>query len=134
MKHVLRLLLPLALLCTLLLAACGGTSGGNGSGPSTQKETITIWHGWQGTYLAAKKAIFDAYHAAHPNITINLVQQNSVVDKAITAVKAGNGPDIIAWVDDSLGRLVDSRTVVPMDSYISSDFVNSTYSKAAAQL
>ncbi len=132
-KHIVRFLLPLALLSTLFLAACGGSSNTGSSGPSNQKETITIWHGWQGTYLDAKKAIFDAYHAAHPNITINLVQQSSVVDKGITAVKANNGPDILAWVDDSLGRLVDSHTVVPMDQYISSDFVNSTYSKAAAQ-
>ena len=133
-KRISRYILPLAFLCALVFAACGGTSGGSSSsGPSTQKETITIWHGWQGTYLDAKKAIFDAYHAAHPNITINLVNQNDVVGKSIPAVKANNGPDIIAWADDSLGRLVDSGTVIPTDQYISSDFVNSTYSKAAAQ-
>ncbi len=131
LKHVLKYLLPLAVLCTMVLAACGSTA--TTSSNSNAPVTITIWHGWQGGYLDAKKAIFDAYHAAHPNVTINLVNQNNVVDKAITAVKANNGPDIIAWVDDSLGRLVDSHTVVPMDQYISSDFVNSTYSKAAAQ-
>lgn len=71
-KHVLRFLLPLAVVSALLLAACGST-GGSSSGPSTQNETITVWHNWQGDYLKAKQAIFDAYHKAHPNITINLV-------------------------------------------------------------
>lgn len=131
-KRYLHYLLPFTLLGALFLAACGGSQGNTTPAAGTP-ETITIWHGWQGDYLTAKKAIFDAYTKAHPNIKINLVQQNNVIDKSITAVKANNGPDIIAWVDDSLGRLVDSKTVVPLDQYISSDFVNSTYSKAAAQ-
>lgn len=132
-KRILKFALPLTLLCALLFAACG-SSGSTSTTPSNAPITITIWHGWQSDYLTAKKAIFDAYHAAHPNVTINLVNQNNVVDKAITAVKANNGPDIIAWVDDSLGRLVDSHTVVPLDQYgIDQNFVTSTYSKAAAQ-
>jgi arabinogalactan oligomer/maltooligosaccharide transport system substrate-binding protein len=56
-----------------------------------------------------------------------------LIQKSITAVRANNGPDIVAWVDDSLGELVDSHTVVPMDQYISQSFVNSTYTPAAAQ-
>ncbi len=123
-------LLPFALLCTLILAACGGTTS---TPSSNQPQTITIWHSWQGTYLTAKKAIFDAYHKQHPNVTIKLVQQDQLVDKAITAVKAKNGPDIIAWADDRLGSVAASHVVIPMDQYISSDFVNSTYTKPAAQ-
>lgn len=136
-KRVLTYCLPLALLAAMLLAACGGSTPANNNTSSTvdynTPQTITIWHGWQGTYLDAKKAIFDAYHKLHPNITIKLVQQDTVADKSITAVKAKNGPDIIAWVDDSLGKLVDTRTVVPLDQYISADYLNTNYSKAAAQ-
>lgn len=128
-KRTLTYLLPVVVLCVALFASCGTASPTGAS----QNETITIWHGWQGDYLAPKKAIFDAYHKAHPNVTIKLVFQNTVVDKSITAVKANNGPDIIAWVDDSLGKLASSRTVIPLDQYISSSFVNSTYVKAAAQ-
>ena len=131
-KRALAYFFPLALLSAMLLAACGGTAAPPASG-GNQPETITIWHNWQGDYLTAKQAIFDAYHKAHPNVTIKLVHQDQLVDKSVTAVKANNGPDIIAWVDDSLGKLASSRTVIPLDQYISSDFVNSTYSKAAAQ-
>jgi Maltose-binding periplasmic proteins/domains len=132
-KRTLKFLLPLAILCATILSACGGSTGSTSTTPSNAPITITIWHGWQGDFLTAKKAIFDAYHKAHPNVTINLVFQNNVVDKSITAVKANNGPDIISWADDSLGRLVGSGTVVPTDQYISSDYINSTYSKAAAE-
>src|SRR5690348_6771477 len=110
-KRVLTYFIPLVILSAMFLAACGSTSTPSSGGSSKAPETVTIWHHWQGDYLTAKKAIFDAYMKAHPNVTINLVNQDQVVDKSVTAVKANNGPDIIAWVDDSLGKLASSRTV-----------------------
>jgi arabinogalactan oligomer/maltooligosaccharide transport system substrate-binding protein len=134
LKRVLSLLLPLTVLSAMLLSACGGTTDtGNSTGQIDYKGTITIWHGWEGDYLTAKKAVFDAYTKQHPDVKIELVQQKELIDKSITAVKAKQGPDIIAWVDDSLGRLAASKTVIPVDQYISSDYVKSNYSKAAAE-
>ncbi len=133
-KHILKFLLPLTILSAMLFAACGSTSSNNGSTSANAPITITIWHGWSGAYLPPKQAIFDAYHTLHPNVTIKLVQQTSnLIQKSITAIKAGNGPDIVAWVDDSLGEMVDSHSVVPMDQYLSSSYTSSTYSPAAAQ-
>ncbi|GCE19165.1 sugar ABC transporter substrate-binding protein [Dictyobacter kobayashii] len=133
-KRVIASFFSLAILFALIMSACGGSSDtSKSSGPSNQPETITIWHDWQGDYLNAKKAIFDAYHKQHPNITIKLVQQDQLVDKSITALKGGKGPDIIAWTDDSLGQLAASRMVVPMDQYLSSDYINSTFTPAAAK-
>jgi arabinogalactan oligomer/maltooligosaccharide transport system substrate-binding protein len=131
-KHVLRFLLPLTFLCTLLLAACGGS--GTSSTSSNAPQTVTIWDGWASNYVGPKQDIFNAYMKLHPNVTIKLVNNTqNLIQKSLTAVKANNGPDIIAWVDDSLGELVDSHTVVPMDQYLSQSFVNSTYTQAAAQ-
>ncbi len=134
-KRILKFLLPLTILSAMLLAACGSTTtSSNSGGSSNAPVTITIWHGWAGSYLAPKQAIFDAYHKLHPNVTIKLVQQQSnLIQKSITAIKAGNGPDIVAWVDDSLGEMVDSHSVVPMDQYLSQSYTTSTYSPAAAQ-
>lgn len=134
LKRFLSFLLPLTVLSTMLLSACGG--GGtpaNSTASIDYSGTITIWHGWQGDYLKAKKAIFDAYTQMHPKVTIKLVQQEQLIDKSVTAIKAGNGPDVIAWVDDSLGKLAASHSVVPLDQYISSDYVKSTYTKPAAE-
>ena len=126
------LLLPCVLVSALIFAACGNTISSSSSN-SNAPVTITIWHGWQGDYLAPKQAIFDAYTKAHPNVKITLVHQDNVITKSITAVKANNGPDIIAWTDDSLGELVNSHTVVGLDQYLNSDYINTTFSKAAAQ-
>ncbi|HEX4205213.1 MAG TPA: extracellular solute-binding protein [Ktedonobacteraceae bacterium] len=133
----LRYCCPLiALLAVMLLAACGGSagsSGGNGSSTIDYSGTITIWHGWQGTYLQAKQHIFDAYMKMHPKLKIVLVHQDDIAGKSTTAVKAGNGPDIIAFTDDNLGKLALSGVVQPMDQYFSQSFINQTYSPAAAQ-
>ncbi|HEX7736771.1 MAG TPA: extracellular solute-binding protein [Ktedonobacteraceae bacterium] len=124
----------LALLVVLLLSACGGSGGGSTTNASSidYSGTITIWHGWQGTYLQAKQAIFDQYTKLHPKVKIVLVHQDQITSKATTAVKAGNGPDIIAYTDDNLGELALSKVVVPMDQYISQDYLNQNYSPAAA--
>lgn len=135
MKRSYSILLLTAMVMALFVAACGSSSNSGSSGSSNQPETVTIWHGWASNYVGPKQAIFNAYMKLHPNVTIKLVQitTGSLVQKALTAVRANNGPDILAWVDDSLGELVDSHTVIPMDQYISQSFVNSTYTKAAAQ-
>jgi arabinogalactan oligomer/maltooligosaccharide transport system substrate-binding protein len=133
LKRGLTFFLPLALIGAIFLAGCGSSTGGNNGGTINYSGTITIWHGWQGSYLAEKQAIFDAYHKLHPKVTITLVHQDQVVDKSIAAINAGSGPDIIAWADDSLGKLAQSHIVIPLDDYISKSFVDSTYNKAAAQ-
>jgi arabinogalactan oligomer / maltooligosaccharide transport system substrate-binding protein len=128
-KRVFQLLVPLVMIMGMLLTACG-TGGETGV---SYKGTITIWHNWQGDYLRAKQRIFDFYMQAHPDVKIQLVNQDKLIDKSIDAVNANAGPDIIAWVDDSLGRLVKTKTVIALDQYISKDYVESTYNKAAAQ-
>lgn len=134
MKRSYSILLLVCMALALFTAACGSSSGGGSGNSSNQPETVTIWHGWAGSYLAPKQAIFQAYMRLHPNVTIKLVNVSAnLIQKSETAVKANNGPDIIAWVDDSLGELVDSHTVIPLDQYISQSFVNSTYTPAAAQ-
>src|SRR5579884_1289541 len=133
MKRSYSILLLICMALALFVAACGSSSGG-GSNSSNQPETVTIWHGWGGTYVQPKQAIFNAYMKLHPNVTIKLVQiTQNLIQKATTAIRANNGPDILAWVDDSLGELVDSHSLIQADQYISQSYVNSTYTPAAAQ-
>ena len=133
MKRSYSILFVISMVLVLFTTACGGSTGG-GSVSSSQPQTVTIWDGWASNYVAPKQAIFDAYMKLHPNVTIKLVNvPQNIIQKSLTAVRANNGPDIVAWVDDSLGEMVDSHTVVPMDQYISSSYVNSTYTKAASQ-
>jgi arabinogalactan oligomer / maltooligosaccharide transport system substrate-binding protein len=132
-KRILATLVPIALLSALALSACGNSGGQNTGTSINYSGTIVIWHNWQGSYLAEKGEIFTAYHILHPNVNIQLVHQDDVINKTISAGNAGQGPDIVAWVDDSLGKLAKPGLVVPADQYISKSFVDSTYNAAAAQ-
>jgi arabinogalactan oligomer / maltooligosaccharide transport system substrate-binding protein len=128
------ILASLLTLLALTLGACGAQGGGSSTGSGVNYSgTIVIWHNWQGSYLNEKRAIFDAYQHLHPNVTIQLIHQDDLIQKATNAVNAGQGPDMIAWVDDQLGALAKSQVVVPLDKYIDKSFVESTYNPAAAQ-
>ena len=117
---------------TMVVAACGGTTPNN-SPTLTRSGTITIWHNWEGTYLDAKKAIFDAYSKQYPNVTINLVHKPDLTSAVTTAVPAGQGPDVIAWVDDVVGKFVKLEIIKPIDGIdgVDMSYMNANFSKAA---
>lgn len=124
----------LVALTAIVIAACGGAGGGNNSTTTLNRSgTITIWHNWQGTYLDAKKAIFDAYMKQYPNVTINLVHKDDIATAVTTAIQAGQGPDIVAWVDDLLGKLVKLEAIKPIDGLDGVDmgYMNANFTKAA---
>ncbi len=122
--------LALLVLLGMLAAACGSTPE-NTSTTLNRSGTITIWHGYEGTYLEAKKAIYDAYMKQYPNVTINLVHKPNLTDAVTAAAGAGQGPDIVAWVDDQIGKWVKLEAIKPMDQYVSKDYMNSQYTPAA---
>jgi arabinogalactan oligomer/maltooligosaccharide transport system substrate-binding protein len=129
-KRAFGVVSSLAVASSMLLTACGGGSSG-GSGVS-YSGTLTIWHDWSGAYLTAKQAIVQQYENLHPNVKINLVNQSDDT-KTETAVKAGNGPDIVQDPVDHVGTLAAAGVIVPIDSYESQSALTSTYTTTAAQ-
>jgi arabinogalactan oligomer/maltooligosaccharide transport system substrate-binding protein len=103
-------------------------------GSDSAKTTITIWHGWGGNYLAAKKSVFAAYVAAHPDVKIKLLQVSDIGTKAQNAVPAGVGPDIIAWVDDNIGQNALTGIIDPLDGKagVDQNFLKTTYGDVGA--
>ena len=117
-------------LLAMVIAACGGTD--NTSTTLKRSGTITIWHNWEGGYLDAKKAIFDAYSKQYPDVTITLVHKTDLEKNVTTAVPAGQGPDVIAWVDDVLGKFVKLEIIKPLESYgVDKAYMNANFSQAA---
>ena len=113
----------------MVAAACGGSST-----PTTtlnRSGTITIWHQYDGPYLDAKRAIYDAYTKQYPNVTINLVLKPKLIDAVSAAAGSSQGPDIVAWVDDQIGKWVKLQAIKPMDSYVDKSYMNSQFSQAA---
>jgi arabinogalactan oligomer/maltooligosaccharide transport system substrate-binding protein len=81
-------------------------------------QTVSLWHGWQGEYFTNIEAIFNEYMALCPNVKVELLQKPDMNNAVVAAVPAGEGPDIIAWVNDQIGRHAETEVIVPLDDYI----------------
>src|SRR5438309_5141120 len=118
-------------LVAVVATACGSSGGNTPTQTLNRSGTITIWHGYEGTYLDAKKAIYDSYTKQYPNVTINLVHKPNLTDPVTAAAGAGQGPDVVAWDDDQIGKWVKLEAIKPMDSYVSRDYMSSQFTPAA---
>ena len=126
MSKKLWTLLSILLIGSMLLVACA---------PKEEEQgpvTITIWHQWDGKYLEAIQAAFDAYNAANPNVTIVLEKPEDVSAALQVAIPAGEGPDIIGWANDQIGAQALVGNIVDLGTLgVTMDELNNTYEPAA---
>jgi arabinogalactan oligomer / maltooligosaccharide transport system substrate-binding protein len=94
--------------------------------------TITLWHGWDGTYYEAIEDVFTAYEEMHPEVNIELVRQDNLSDAMAVAVPAGEGPDILAWVQDQIGRNALTGNIVPITEWVDEAYLTENFEPAAA--
>lgn len=94
--------------------------------------TITIWHQWSGDYLNAIQAVFTQYMTDHPNVTIVLDAPQDVPSALQVAIPAGEGPDIIGWANDAIGKYAINGYIVDLGTLgVTKDFLDSTFEPAA---
>jgi len=92
---------------------------------------IVIWHGWGGDYFKEIQRLFGEY-ATKNNVTIELVKQADLNNKVTVAVPSGQGPDIIAWVDDQIGKNALSKIIQPLDDYgVNADYLKQNFTDVA---
>lgn len=119
-------LLTVILIASMVLAGCAKQE--EPAGPVT----LTVWHQWDGAYLTAIQAVFDAYTAEHPNVTITLEKPENVSDALKVAIPAGEGPDIIGWANDQIGAQALVGNIVDLGTLgVDQAFLDSNYEPAA---
>lgn len=142
-----KIQLALLVALSLLLAACGDITAVSPSAPAdddgastasaapTEAEpeavTISIWHGWQGEYFNSISEVFDRYMEANPHVTIELTEVTDLSDQIVIAVPAGEGPDIVAFANDWIGRLAETNVIVPLDEHIDRAEYEATFTETA---
>lgn len=159
MQRLIKLTSLIALL-GLLLAACGAQQSGGAAQPTAapaeptaapaepapaEEPTevpevlgsgdtkITIWHRWEGEYYNTIEQIFADY-ATQNNVQIELLLVPDVANKAQIAVPSGQGPDIIAWVNDRIGSSALQQIIQPLDQYgITPEYLNENFAPVAAE-
>lgn len=110
---------------TLLLASCGGTSLENANTPKATfdasydgpKITLNYWNGLTGGDGETMLTMVEAFNKAHENIQITTTSMvwADLYSKIVTAVEAGEGPDVALMQLDQLATFAVRGTIVPLD-------------------
>lgn len=128
----------LGLAVALGASACGGTGGASSAAPAAapaadQNITLNVWSGFQDRELKDVEAIFDKFHAEHPNITIKS-QGGQDDDKITQAIRGGNAPDVaISFSADNIGKFCGSGSFQDLGPYIDRDKIDMAQIPKATQ-
>lgn len=94
-------------------------------------QTVVVWHNWGGGYANAIKTLLADY-AQQNDVTVELLQVPDIGTKVNVAVPAGQGPDIIAWVNDQIGKNAELGVIQPLnDKGIDVAFLEENYVETA---
>jgi multiple sugar transport system substrate-binding protein len=121
---------PALLIATAGVLAAACTAGGGGSTQpaaapgSDQPVSIQVWSNFSDRELGLVQKNLDAYHAKHPNVTID--NQGSQDDDKITqSIRSGNPPDVaISFTTDNIGQFCSSGAWQDLKPYIDRDKYN----------
>ncbi|WP_156926015.1 ABC transporter substrate-binding protein [Glycomyces arizonensis] len=98
---------------TLIGAGCSG--GGDDGGPVE----LTFWHGYTEADGDVLEGIVDDFNASHDDITINTEVKtwDSIDDTLLTALSAGEGPNIVAMPAERLPVYASKGAFAPLDDF-----------------
>ncbi|GAA1688588.1 ABC transporter substrate-binding protein [Glycomyces endophyticus] len=99
----------------LAITATGCSGGGDGGGPVE----LTFWHGYTEADGDVLQGIVDEFNAAHDDveITTELKTWASIDDTLLTALSAGEGPDIVAMPAERLPVYADKGAFAELDDF-----------------
>jgi arabinogalactan oligomer/maltooligosaccharide transport system substrate-binding protein len=90
---------------------------------------VVIWHNWAGSYADAITKLLGEY-ADQNNVALELLNVPDLNQKVNVAIPAGQGPDVIAWVNDQIGKNAELGVIQPLGdkgidrAYLEQNFVD----------
>ena len=108
-----RKLLFVIVICSMLLAACGGGA----KAPSEENVTLRLWTHTNNAFNAGYDALITAYQTAHPNVTIQResFDYELYLQTLQTAMPAGEEADIIQLFGTWTSQYYERLAPVPED-------------------
>jgi arabinogalactan oligomer/maltooligosaccharide transport system substrate-binding protein len=110
-------LISVVLIAVFVLAACAPAAT-----PTPENVKITLWtkEGEVDGGLQYVQGLADAYTAAHPNVTFEVVNKEveTLREDFQTASLAGNAPDLLWTVSDHAGPFVAADLIQPVDGMV----------------
>jgi len=113
--------LAVALASMVALSACSSNAGGGGGGGVT----LQYWL-WDANQVAQYQTCADDFHAANPNITINITQTgwNDYWNNLTTNLVAGTAPDVFTDHLNYFADFVAKKQIIDLQPYIDKDKVD----------
>ncbi|MDY4491719.1 ABC transporter substrate-binding protein [Schaalia hyovaginalis] len=112
---------------SFVLAGCaqGGTaqeSGAQESGSSAGVVSLEFWHGYTEADGKVLDSLVEEFNASHPGVTITPVTKpwGTLLDTALPALTAGEGPHIMALPPENIPTYASKGALVPLDEWYSS--------------
>jgi multiple sugar transport system substrate-binding protein len=109
----------------LLMAGCGGRSGGGGSDApgynTTAAVTITWWTGQNGGAEKNAEGLVTQYQQAHPNVKIKVIGSDNadvLLDKLTAGFDSGDYPDVSYAYGSWAGQLAASGKVLDLSNFV----------------
>lgn len=114
-------------LATLALSACaGGSVTGNAGGDEEGRTTVVVWAGSSGATEPLRKELVEKFNTSQDKYTVDLQVQPATTTahaRLINAIKNKQGPNFV--LDDgtpqSLGQVISTDAVVPLDDYLNAE-------------
>ena len=123
-----RIAITLVMLLTALLAACGSAGGSTSAG----KVNLTFW-----AYNDVSKQC-DLFNSSHPNIQVTCIKKassnNAFIPPLITALKAGNGPDVALIEYMFIPTMLANNGLVDLTKYGANDVKSQFQTNAWGQV
>lgn len=148
MKRTIKTLVFMAMLASLVLAACqpaaeqststeaaapsaeSAATQSTEAPASTEKIELVMWEQSADWRIAAQQSTIDAFEALHPNVTIKIESFPFVEyqTKINTAIKAGTAPDIITTIGQWAYPMIDAGLIAEIPSdVLSADVLKADY-------
>jgi len=118
-----------ALAASALLAACGSSSStastSKTSKTSTAKVTdITYWNMWSGIYTKMIQGLVNEFNKAHPDIHVTMTSVPSADGdaKLLSAIAAGDPPDVFTEWNPEIGSYAQSGALQPLNKFMTGKY------------
>jgi multiple sugar transport system substrate-binding protein len=102
----------------IALAACSG--GGAGEEQSAEADSLTVWHYFStDVQVKVMEDFASKFEASHEGVNVKNVYQpyDQINSKFISAVGAGQGPDVVVFNGAEYSTLALSGALAPLDEY-----------------
>lgn len=101
-------------------AGCSNSASANGSQGVVQ---LTYWNMWSGHWEDVVKSLVNQFNKTHPHIHVNVLSiPTDGETKLLTAIVAGDPPDVFTEWSPYIGQFADKDALMPLNQFMTGKY------------